>query len=444
MTGIPGNTVNLGIAKPPTTITTTINLGSVNRQSARETCVITPTTSSQSVSSKITQVGITQPRVITLPSSSSMSATTVSATTVPGSASQNTPNARSSESSITSTNIPSTNIVPKSVQQATLKSINNPHSIGPVKVLAAPTGSIMQPVQMTVSAAVASSGQTGHTVILKKAGKIETFPVPSSNSATNALISLTETSKESVSATPVIPRNIGENSGNNGNEPVKVIVPKLTYSNMEGVKKNSTQFQSSVLCGSNPKFSNGTIVRQNLIKPVAGIRNSEPGLESIASNKTLPSNGNLVHASPDSTSNSEFSSVDSVRSTTTNSIQNNTPHNSFTKVATTHPTDVNCEVSAKLSNTENIEAKVGLIGSGIRNAQDSSVNSSFDHVSQGGFESQLENSSSSGSGLKRTVSSTANHERQYVNCTANEVTSCNTANTLDHQQEPSEAKKQKI
>ena len=98
-----------------------------------------------------------QPRVITL--SSSLSSSNVKSTITPG-LGQNT--------------------IVKPIQSASLKTTNIPQQIVPTKVVTIPAKSNLQPVKMTLGGAVASTGQTGHTMILKKAGKIETFPVPTS------------------------------------------------------------------------------------------------------------------------------------------------------------------------------------------------------------------------------------------------------------------------
>ena len=444
---MPINAVTIATSKPTTTITTTINLGSITRPQGREGCVITPTTPLQSVVSKVTQLtGTVQPRVITLPSSSSMSATTVNATTVPILANQNQPNTRPSAPSILPSKTTPTNTLTKPVQ-TTIRPISNPHSIGPVKVLAAPTGSVMQPVQMTVSAAVASTGQTGHTVILKKAGKIETFPVPPSNSTTNAPISISQTSRESVSQIPGIPGCGMETSRNNSKEPLKVVIPKLTYSGVEGVK-NNTHLQPSIIDGSKQKFSNGAIVRPTIGKSVTEFQNSEHNSGSISTNKMQSSSEYLAHATPDSTASSfKANSVNSVRSGATNcinSIQPNSAHNNITTEATTHLTGFNDIATGGLGDRKNMEVKPDYMGACVRKEQDSSLNSSFRDIKHKGFESQLENSASSESTLKRTLSSTTSVGGQYINSGGDQIRSDNTINTLTHQQGNSEAKKPKL
>ena len=150
--------------------TTTINLGGVKSINEKNKCMIKSISTSQPPTFKVTHaLGSIQPKVITL-SSSTKNNTTIIPSPVQKTAPPNT--------------------IVKSIVSSSLKA-SAPRQLVPTKVVNIPIKGNIQPVKMTVSATIASSGPTGHTMILKKAGKIETFPVPSStpNHVSNSLVS---------------------------------------------------------------------------------------------------------------------------------------------------------------------------------------------------------------------------------------------------------------
>ena len=137
--------------------TTTINLGGVKNINEKNKCMIKSISTSQPPTFKVTNaLGTIQPKVITL-SSSTKNNTTI----IPSPVQKTTP----------------PNTIVKPIVSSSLKA-SVPRQLVPTKVVNIPIKGNIQPVKMTVSATIASSGPTGHTMILKKAGKIETFPVP--------------------------------------------------------------------------------------------------------------------------------------------------------------------------------------------------------------------------------------------------------------------------
>ena len=186
--------------------TTTINLGGVKNINEKNKCMIKSISTSQPPTFKVTHaLGTIQPKVITL-SSSTKNNTTIIPSPVQKTAPPNT--------------------IVKPIVSSSLKA-SVPRQLVPTKVVNIPIKGNIQPVKMTVSATIASSGPTGHTMILKKAGKIETFPVPPStpNHVSNPLVSKDfEKGDAKQEAEPNSPKKVENNIA----DPSKMIISKAT------------------------------------------------------------------------------------------------------------------------------------------------------------------------------------------------------------------------
>ena len=186
--------------------TTTINLGGVRNINDKNKCMIKSISTSQPPTFKVTHaLGTIQPKVITL-SSSTKNNTTIIPSPVQKTAPPNT--------------------IVKPIVSSSLKA-SVPRQLVPTKVVNIPIKGNIQPVKMTVSGTIASSGPTGHTMILKKAGKIETFPVPPStpNHVSNPLVSKDfEKGDVKQEAEPNSPKKVENNIA----DPSKMIISKAT------------------------------------------------------------------------------------------------------------------------------------------------------------------------------------------------------------------------
>ena len=398
-----------------------------------ENCLIRSSVTAQQVTTKVSQLsGITQPRVISLPSPS-LAATNVNTTRFQNS-SQTTRAPASIQPQKTALNT-----LVKSVQPSNIKTVNNPQ-MTPVKLYTTPTGNMMQPVQMTVNAAVASSGPTGHTVILKKAGKIETFPVPQSNS-TNVPISISQKNREHDIARHVVAGNRGDNIDTSSTESAKVVVPKLTHSNMDkGNITSPSRFEGT------KDFSNGVIMRENQLKPNAGLRNSECNVEHLNSKIVISSTGNTTQAAPDSTSSSLRLYSGNSEKRDGQSIMNPTDaKNSFSynQKCVSQANNLNTKIIAGLDDRKNPEVNTNYTEANIQSEQDSSINSSR-NVKVHKSDSQIQISNSSSTSLKRTFSSTTAGGSDYINATGDQKIVVSANSTLYHEKGSVEAKKPKL
>jgi hypothetical protein len=379
--------------------------------------------------------GITQPRVISLPSPS-LAATNVNTTRFQNS-SQTTRAPASIQPQKTALNT-----LVKSVQPSNIKTVNNPQ-MAPVKLYTTPTGNMMQPVQMTVNAAVASSGPTGHTVILKKAGKIETFPVPQSNS-TNVPISICQKSREHDSTRHIMAGNRVDSTATNSTESAKVVVPKLTPSSMDN-KGHISPAPPSRFEGTKHS-SNGIIMRENQLKPNTGLRNSESNVEHLNSKIVISSTGNTTQAAPDSTSSSLRLYSGNSEKRDGQSIMNPTDaKNSFSynQKCVSQANNLNTKIIAGLDDRKNPEVNTNYTEANIQSEQDSSINSSR-NVKVHKSDSQIQISNSSSTSLKRTFSSTTAGGSDYINATGDQKIVVSANSTLYHEKGSVEAKKPKL
>jgi hypothetical protein len=413
-----------------------IHLGGTKRPQESETCVVRSNLTPQQVTTKVTQIsGLTQPRVISLPSPS-LAARNITTARFQN-LSQNTRVPASVQPQKTSLNT-----LVKSGQPSNIKTINNPQ-MAPVKLYTTPTGNMIQPVQMTVNASVTSSGPTGHTVILKKAGKIETFPVPQLNS-TNVPISICHKSREHDSTRLVMAGNRLGSTETSSTESAKVVVPKLTHSSMEN-KGNITSAPPSRLEGTKD-FSNGVIMRENQLKPNPGLRNSECNVEHLNSKLVISSTGNTTQAAPDSTSSSlRLYSGNSEKEDGQGNMNANEANNSFSynQKCVSQTKNLNTQFITGFGDRKASEVNTNYTEANIKSEPDSSNNSSR-NVNSHKSDSQMESSNSSATSLKRTLSSTMVGGGDYLNAADDQKLVVSANSNLYHEKGNVEAKKPKL
>ena len=400
-------------SNPKTTNTTTINLGGVKHVNEKNRCIIKSIATSQPLASKVTQtLGTMQPRIITLPASLSTSKPNA---TIITSSSQNV---RVSIPSVLSTK-PSSNTILKPIQATSLKTTNIPQQIVPAKVVNLPIKNNLQPVKMTVSSAVASSGQTGHTMIFKKAGKIETFPVPTS---TPAHISTSLVNKKFENST-VSEENVTNNSDSiekNSIHISNVMNPKATNSEVDksrGPITHSQPIQSNEI----NDISNGTTKRSNQITSTVTFHHSGH-ISQVSVSKSISV---LQQAAPDSTScNVEPTSGDSNRDRDSNRDNCHNPLNSHQIKNSFSSLDQTCGSQTTINHkSAQINESVGMMdleeNSNSNQTtkaihQDDSINSSNESIDKNNVSSYLNVSNFSVAPLKRSNSATVDQADQFV------------------------------
>ena len=343
-----------------TTNTTTINLGGVRHNNEKNRCIIKSISTSQPSASKIPKtLGHFQPKVITL--SSSLSA--------------------SNSTNNTTTSQPSTpsNTIVKPLHSSLVKKTSIPHQILPTKVVNIPIKSNMQPMKINVNATIASSGQTGHTMILKKAGKIETFPVPSStpNQVSNSIVKK-DYEKENFKQ-EVITNSLEKVEGNISN-PSKTMMAKAIEDDVD--ERRETDNQSlPVTSAENINASKETEIKQNPVVSTITFKHSS----NIPQTSNSKSDTSLQQAAPDSTSCSVEPLLENSKDQHIQIVsKNQQQQNSFSSQ------NQNCVIQSKLnSNSTKIgeseiiqadENPKNVINSSRQMDQDSSINSSNESV----------------------------------------------------------------
>ena len=273
--------------------TTTISFGSFKRIQDSPKSAIAPHSTLQAVVPKITQHPVPlKPRLITLPSSPSVAAALAKKT-------------------VTSSHCPVTATPTSSIQAPIGKSspvkqnqstpsiqIKNLSSIEAVKAVTTQTGNTLQSVQMTLAPVVATSGQTGHTVILKKAGKIETFPITQSNSS-NVTLSTSSQNIDNSSIEQIIHGNRVEQSDNTNVVSHNAAAAKTDYT-LESTKSNIIP-QSSKIQEVKSCISNGVLMVHNTKTVDTVISNSDGKLKTAIFEKSRFLKEHSPKAAPDST-----------------------------------------------------------------------------------------------------------------------------------------------
>lgn len=290
--GAQPNKVSMSSSGPPLK-TTTISFGSFKRIQDSPKCAIAPHSTLQAVVPKITQHPVPlKPRIITLPSSPSVAAALAKKTVT------------SSQSPVTATptspiQVPIGKSSPLKQNQSTPSiQMKNLSSIETAKAMTTQTGNTLQSVQMTLAPVVATSGQTGHTVILKKAGKIETFPITQSNSS-NVTLSTCSQNIDNSSIEQIIHSNRVEQSDNTNVVSHNAAAAKIDYS-LESTKTNtvpqSSKFQEVKKC-----ISNGVLMVHNSKTVDTVISNSDGNLKTATFEQSRFLKEQSPKAAPDST-----------------------------------------------------------------------------------------------------------------------------------------------
>ena len=290
--GAPLNKVSMSSSGPPLK-TTTISFGSFKRIQDSPKCAIASHNTLQAVVPKITQHPVPlKPRIITLPSSPSVTAAFAKKTVT------------SSHSPVTATptspiQAPIGKSSPCKQNQSTPPiQMKNLSSIEAAKAVTTQTANTLQSVQMTLAPVAATSGQTGHTVILKKAGKIETFPITQSNSS-NVTLSTGSPNIDNSSIEQIIHGNRVEQSDNTNIVSHNAAAAKTDYS-LESTKSNivpqSSKFQEVKSC-----ISNGVLMVHNTKTVDTIINNSDGKLRTATLEQSRFLKEHSPKAAPDST-----------------------------------------------------------------------------------------------------------------------------------------------
>merc|ERR1719510_585971 len=176
--------------------------------------------------------------------------------------------------------------------------MKNLSSIETAKAMTTQTGNTLQSVQMTLAPVVATSGQTGHTVILKKAGKIETFPITQSNSS-NVTLSTCSQNIDNSSIEQIIHGNRVEQSDNTNVVSHNAAAAKTDFS-LESTKSNIVP-QSSKLQEVKSCISNGVLMVHNSKTVDTVISNSDGNLKTATFEQSRFLKEQSPKAAPDST-----------------------------------------------------------------------------------------------------------------------------------------------
>ena len=291
-----------------------------------------------------------QPRVITL--SSSLSSSNVKSTITPG-LGQNT--------------------IVKPIQSASLKTTNIPQQVVPTKVVTIPAKSNLQPVKMTLGGAVASTGQTGHTMILKKAGKIETFPVPTStpNHVPPSLVN--KNFEKNINKQEIIP-NSSEKVENRIVNISDKMIPKVSSCESEGAQPVDNRLKSDITekVVTVPSHS---VQKQNQIITTVTFKNPGPPIQGSNSVSVLQ------QEAPDSTSSKisldagKLNQTDS--KTTLNSQQMNNSFRSINQQCVSESSlNSNLTQASESKEIEALDGTPNSISISRKVDQDSSINSS--------------------------------------------------------------------